>query len=629
MTITYPLRKAMIVIAVSKYAGAYNDLPGTLTSAKRIADWARQPGPGREYNVLEITDALDKPVTVQRLREEIEPFLESQIIDRLVVYFAGHGIVRGVAEQFWLLTNAADDGREGVNMVAFKNGLTRQGIGVHHPDLAQGQLCFLIDACRSTASSALDFVGDPIVTAGGNLQKLQIDMFFATMLGSEAYQPKATAARPAYCLFSDILCNALEGRVPEVIETQYHPFCPVIDNGLLADYLDAEVPKRAAKLNEIMQPDNNTRIRRNHNYYDLLTPPSVTDPTPPHGGITADVETATEALELEAMDVRSEAAVAHARTEDFEKALKNAGMILENTVGSASDYSAIVVEGSRAVAVPKGASKQMQRVDDQWVYHPVEEDHRNYPIFAEQQGEWLLVPYVDFTHVLVTSALPGDVLLHKGEQDAITPFPYWDTSLSTNAGLTDKLPPRVSDAQRFADEIRYGKARKPNNANIAGYLYDVIGDIDNARRTAHYMAQDAMLPIDLALIAGESVRWRRNDNGVWRVFADLPAVDTAIDHPRDRPQFTAASFSPKYDVPVRGILPIFRQGWLRLVQVRHIDMPPLLAELAPTLFGRAAVLVPSDAMEALKDLLGYEEITSGVGAAAEAGLESGERESEW
>jgi hypothetical protein len=32
--------KAMIIIAVSKYAGAYASLPGAITSARRLREWA-------------------------------------------------------------------------------------------------------------------------------------------------------------------------------------------------------------------------------------------------------------------------------------------------------------------------------------------------------------------------------------------------------------------------------------------------------------------------------------------------------------------------------------------------------------------------------------------------------------
>ena len=67
-----PIRKAMVIIAVSNYDPPYEALPGTLTSARRIADWAKAPGQGRNYKVLEITDAPmagkpGTPVTVAQV----------------------------------------------------------------------------------------------------------------------------------------------------------------------------------------------------------------------------------------------------------------------------------------------------------------------------------------------------------------------------------------------------------------------------------------------------------------------------------------------------------------------------------------------------------------------------------
>lgn len=613
MAITNPLRKAMIVIAVSKYNGPYANLPGTLTSAKRIANWARQPGPGRGYTVLEITDANGAAVTVDRLKNEITPFLQGNIIDRLVVYFAGHGLVRSTADQYWLLTDAANDDREGVNTNAFKRGLTRQGIGSNHPDLLQGQLCFIVDACRNTSEEALNFVGDPIIAGGGAAQKMQIDLFFATMLGKYAYQPKSAGNQPSYCLFSDTITEALEGKVPQVIETTHHPFKPVIVNNLLADYLDVEVPKRAARLNETMVPDNNPLIRMAHNYYDVLTPPLGGTP-PPVGDPEDETPVTHDAPDPENMQEAVRMGEAEGspdmseRTHIFEMVLENAQYTLNHATRKAPFYPSIVIEASRTVAVIRDGKEGLQRIGDVWVYTAPTESLANYPVFAQQNGQWLLVPVFDHTQAILPRALPGDVLLRKMEPDRVTPYPHWDTSLSAAATMTKTMPLRVSDAVQLADTIRYGKARKPNNANIAGYLYDFVGDIDNTRRTAHYMVEDSILPIDLALLAAEQLRWQRDQDGYWQVRADLPAVEKNRDGPQHRPKYTNAAFDAKYDVPVRGILPIFRQGWLMLAEADHLELPPMLGEISLSLAGRPAVLLPPVAMEKLVEFFGYQTV---------------------
>lgn len=637
MAITNPLRKAMIVIAVSNYNGAYTNLPGTLTSAARIVNWARQPGPGRGYTVLEITDANRSAVTVDRLKNEITPFLQNNIIDRLVVYFAGHGLVRSTADQYWLLTDAVNDTREGVDMNAFKRGLARQGIGAHHPELRQGQLCFFVDACRSTSEYVLDFEGDPIITGGGATQKMQIDLFFATMLGQKAYQPKGAGGQPPYCLFSDTLTEALEGKVPQVIENLHHPFKPAIVNNLLADYLDVEVPIRAARLRENMEPDNNSLIRMAHNYYDLLTPSLNVTPPPPDGDPenqitpTHDASELKDALETAEMGEAGGITDLSTRTQEFEMLLAEAEDILNIATVEAAYPLNIVIEGSHAIAVPHGATEGLQRVGDRWAYTALAGAHENYPVFAEQDdGQWLLMPVLDHTQAILLRALPGDVLLRKMEPDGEAPYPYWDTSLSTAATMTETMPLRVSDAVRLADTIRYGKARKPNNANIAGYLYDFVGDIDNTRRTAHYMVEDSVLPIDLALLAAEQLRWQQDQDGFWQVRADLPAIEEDSDAPPNRPRFTTGAFDAKYDVPVRGIFPIFRQGFFMLVEADHLEPPPILGKIAKSLAGRSAVLLPPYAMVVLAGVFGYRTFAA---KEAEAGgvadLSAHTEESEW
>lgn len=262
------IRKAMIIIAVSDYVGAYPQLPGTRTSAERLANWAREPTPGRNYKVLEITDAANQSVTVDRLREEIEALLTTTIVDQLVVYFAGHGLVRSATDQFWLLTNAAHDWREGVDLMPFIDGLKRYNIGACSRHLRKGQLCIIADACRDTTRDAISFNGDPILTSAAKASPMDTDMFMATSLGDFAYQPTAVAGGIASCLFSDVLCEALEGGVPGVFEAT-HAFGTVIENQKLATYLDDEVPKRAKKYNEKMTPDTISGLRRDFNFYDL------------------------------------------------------------------------------------------------------------------------------------------------------------------------------------------------------------------------------------------------------------------------------------------------------------------------------------------------------------------------
>lgn len=169
--------KAMIIIAVSKYVGAYNNLPGTLESARRLREWAEQPKEDCNYKVLYLGDDVFPQINVELIRQEVSNFVDNNIMDRLVVYFAGHGIVRSAGDQFWLLTNAANDLREGINVEAFRRGLLKCNIGKYNDELT-GQLCIIGDACRNSGRDAIEFYGDPILTRDGRKTAFSLTDFY-------------------------------------------------------------------------------------------------------------------------------------------------------------------------------------------------------------------------------------------------------------------------------------------------------------------------------------------------------------------------------------------------------------------------------------------------------------------
>jgi len=620
MTASPALSNGMIIIAVSKYAPPYTHLPGTLTSAKRLANWARSPAIGRNYSVLEITDENNCDVTVERLKIEISGFLASTQLDRLVVYFAGHGLVRSAFDQYWLLTNAGQDTVEGVNLNAFKQGLQRQGIGIAHPTLRRGQLSFIVDACRNTNEQAINFVGHPIITSGGQLNPMQVDLFFASAIGEVAYHVREQGTNLPYCLFSQTLTEALEGNVPAVIETQHHQYSPAILNNLLADYLEVEVPLRAARNNVKMEPDMQPAIRPAHNYYDLLSnsrplsPSQHEDDDDPNSSgpkrdssvdsystedrfSSSEFETIPETVEMGPAD--EELSV---RTQWFRGLIeKTEERYLQPGYRQQIGYHTrpiALIEGRPELRLNAGvnATVQYNEYSDITTYVPNSHRDANFPIFVKQpNGDWLLIPLFDYTVSVSLLALPGDVLLHSEYPNEFSKLRNWDISLSATATSTTLAPLRVADASSIARDLRHQKTLKPNNGNLAGYLYDFVGDLDNVRRTAHFMARKS-LPFDLALLASERLIWRRNELGNWQVFADLPSVEVDATSNK-RPDFTTRSFKEKKQVPVAGILPAFRQGFLMLAATSNHDVPIDIVSIAKSLSGGSAAVIPEESMQ--------------------------------
>ncbi len=639
-----PLQKAMIVIAVSEYMGAYPDLPGTLNSADRIAAWARTPGDGRGYDVLEINDRQNTPVTAAQLSAEIDAFLTSRIIDRLVVYFAGHGLVRSETEQFWLLTYAANDLREGVDLYGFVDGLRRYNIGGNNPSLTRGQLSIIVDACRNSSAKAAVFKGDPILTTANKRNPIEIDYLMATTIGAYAFQPNAVSDGAPYCLFSDTLSEALEGQVLSIVEHNHHPFAPALLNQDLANYLDSEVQKRAAKFNENMVPDTVTGIRRDHNYYDLIrkpvgAAPVARDPQQP-AGATRVVGAEPRRLARPKLSdyfktilsvdrrITSSPEDGEASEEEVQSTLQYAEALVDDLQGSpylamanVSVSSAAIIEAPERVAVPPGGAgwfaKGEEYVSDSdrpgsvdsilggladlnslypkiWHYLPAQSFSLPAFVYRKSVG-WVITPVLPSTVAVLLERDPAEVLL-KGQGDL-----EFDLSLGTRLGASQSTARGLKERLKEADLLRVDKYLRPNAANRAGFAYELAGDTDNVLRTAHFMLSNDYLGFDLALLADAELTVERAETG-FQISARLSAVPEAADN--DRPVLTQTAFPASDAQPVRGGFPLFRRGWARLAE-RADDLPEPYARLATMIEPHSATVFRDDAAEILTTDFGY------------------------
>src|SRR5690349_2379528 len=77
-------------------------LPGAINGAHAFKEWASAQG----YETLLVTDETTD-VTISSLKAEIETLLKASQdpIHRIIVYFAGHGLIRELEEGLWLLSN--------------------------------------------------------------------------------------------------------------------------------------------------------------------------------------------------------------------------------------------------------------------------------------------------------------------------------------------------------------------------------------------------------------------------------------------------------------------------------------------------------------------------------------------
>src|SRR6476619_3762711 len=104
-----------IAIAVSKPEDLAA-VPGAVPSANRIIAWAK----ALDYDTELVTDEVD-PVTCARLNEVFKKKLGQGGHRRLIVSFAGHGLIRGGAEEYWLLNGWRTQATEAVNHLKLRD----------------------------------------------------------------------------------------------------------------------------------------------------------------------------------------------------------------------------------------------------------------------------------------------------------------------------------------------------------------------------------------------------------------------------------------------------------------------------------------------------------------------------
>ncbi len=599
----------MIIIAVSKYAGAYPDLPGAITSARRLREWAEQSGEDCNYKVLYLADDVFEKIDVQLVRDQVRDFVDNSFIDRLIVYFAGHGIVRSAGDQFWLLTDAANDGQEGIDVEAFRRGLLKCNIG--DADSA-GQLCIIGDACRNTGPDAIGFIGHAILTSTANMnRRIQLDRFLSTALGNYSLQINQLGSRSAYCLFSEVMLSALRGEVKEAIDTEYHQFKPVVTNHKLAEYLWKEVRGRAAGIGEDMEPDLLAGIHPPHNFYKKLK-----EPIPDVIASSQDLQLATTAR-MAIHDSRS-----NEQLTEIQEARKHTLLGLKDRITlkyirtsrlraspkfSSDNFRLSTVSDSRPnrIAVPRNASIKAAWREEEY-YEPLYEieatSRYGSPILIQQDEQWTLIPDYPNVVTVVSRDLPGDILfLRTGHsiQHSIEQNECWDTYLSDFSNLVGSVPLRAGDAQKLADNIRIGKEEYPHQAVTAGYLYEFSNDYGNIARTAHYMARNTgTVPFDLALLCADKIWWSQ-ENGQLVAFADLPVVELsqASAQEDDRPYYTKREFEELMNVRLWGIAPIFRQGWSFMQTELYLDIPDEIRLIGKDMNGRSAASLTEKGLE--------------------------------
>lgn len=231
------MRQVALAIGVGQ-SGDLVTLEGARDGARKFAEWAGANG-------FEVTTLIDHSGTVssQDIYEAVEAAVDAGDVERLFIFFSGHGVSKGAAEDFWLLSAGPRNPNEGVN-VAMSMFLAATS-GISH-------VAIFADACRTMAGKDRMGMGGALIFPNVDVESVdvEVDSFFATRSGDPALEVVPDdEAEAAFGIFSEALLEALSGEAEGALT--------VLSNGevkmavtaqSLRSWLNFVVPERSSRL---------------------------------------------------------------------------------------------------------------------------------------------------------------------------------------------------------------------------------------------------------------------------------------------------------------------------------------------------------------------------------------------
>lgn len=199
--------RAAVVIGVDRTG--LPKLDGAASGALAMGDWLREEG----YHVTAHTDGPKTSVTRAEIFKTVTAYSKAATIEKLVIYFAGHGFYSS-GNEIWLLSGAPDDSSEAINLKV--NEELARMTQLRH-------VIFIADTCRSlpTQYEMQMLKGAnifPTVPLGGTCE---VDTFFATLVGLPALEVALDEAMKEYeGLFTKTLIDLHKSAEPtDLVQT--------------------------------------------------------------------------------------------------------------------------------------------------------------------------------------------------------------------------------------------------------------------------------------------------------------------------------------------------------------------------------------------------------------------------
>jgi hypothetical protein len=536
-------RVALLAVGVDR-TQILTKLNGAASGAQDFARWLGEQGEdgpnGVKVTSTVLTDAKGE-VTSRQVRDEADRFIKKKAYDLLILYFAGHGIIKSGGDEQVLLSGIARYNDEAIDIATTaKNART---CGISH-------VMIISDACRSptTYGGDLDQVsGQPAFPRGAvtGVTRSEVDVFYATEPSRQAKEYKGVG------FFTEYLLSVLRDSPPEIHADwpKVSPARPVVPAKLLATYVtermaaigrsrDADLDQTPELMPGSYEPKFVAFARRS-----LARPSPASAPAPeastialkelPHALVSPDVDRAITLAKDAGVELPPTLQIDPniARRQSFET---RTGYLV---IGSGVEFVLVhsPVRDHDEVLTPEGIDIRLYPRFRTETHRPEteRENHRGSLIMGFPGGTVSVLPvmpgYIGVLKVIEGRVQSLSFQLSENERKALR-IPDEEVKLleerrKVAAGLaaSGRLWHLTrADGTQLATFLRQGKRMDPTLGIYSAYAYATAGNDDQVLSIFRWTTENyndrplgtvsAPVPFDVAMLAGrvdKETAWRQ------------------------------------------------------------------------------------------------------------------------
>ena len=497
-------------------------LRGAIPSAIALKEWAHSHG----YSTDCITDH-ENPVTVERVKRALENLIGGGGQHRVIICFAGHGLIRDGAEELWLMNDwQAEIGA--INHAKLRERLKGYGIK---------QIAIVNDACRNLVSDTFrDIVGSPVIRmADYEHDYVETTVINGTKAGRSSYSTPILHSQQ-YCFLTRALYETLTNLNETWDEKEK------LTHSDLFRILLKKVPEIARKFNVTQLPEP-TGIFLEPEVWSAK--PNLTSSLQALEPIIRKQETRSAITEGSVLQQNSELMALNMGTPQPSATVRSITSRLSDERDNQHQFISrnIFLSGIRGTKVFSNRSSSYPRGGMETA---------ETSLIGLANSEWCGAATYQYLSTNFIYSNEGIVSLSMGDRSSWDEQPLMEEIFSALSGYG------FSEAVERAAEIRQDKHYNPVLGVIAAYTYYRLGAIDDIRRTAYFYGKHRQaLPFDIALLA--NIPCSFNSDGI---VARIPAVRERLptNEAEARREYTYKATS-EIEVHVAGSFPWMRQGW--------------------------------------------------------------------